>query len=284
MILSKEIITGISHLNIEYYKSLGYDAKCNNKLKVLVEHLPKESNLKVLVKCDVCGYEKWINYQKYTRNISKYNLYTCNSVCSRIKVMKTNKEKYGDENYVNTEELKKTVKIKYDKITEDIEKRGYICCIKCNVEKNLSDYLVKGGRYKHICRLCRNDKFYINRNKKPHVKAWRSILRGYLLRKNVKKTDKTLLLLGYSPEELRLHISKLFDKTMNWDNYGEWHIDHIIHVSFFKDDTPVFIANSLDNLRPLKSIDNMIRHNNVDNDCINLINKYKTYIKEKYIN
>jgi len=63
------------------------------------------------------------------------------------------------------------------------------------------------------------------------VKAWRNILRGYLLRKNVKKIDKTLLLLGYSPDELRLHISKLFDATMNWDNYGKWHIDHIIHYS-----------------------------------------------------
>ena len=283
MILSKEVITGISHLNVEYYKSLGYDAKCNNKLLVSVEHLSKESNMKVLVKCDVCGSEKWLHYQKYTKNISKYNLYTCSVNCAQFKIKKTNLDKYGYEDYVNTEELKKTVKIKYDKITEEIEKKGHIYCIKCNNERNLSEYLVKNGRYKHICRECRNISFYENRNKSPHIKVWRGVLRGYLLRKNLKKNDKTFIMLGYSPDELRCHINKLFDSSMNWENYGEWHIDHIIHVSFFKDDTPINIANSLENLRPLKADMNISRHNNIDDDCNNLMCKYKTYIKEEYI-
>ena len=48
MILSKTIRTTISHLNIDYYKSLGYqDIKCNHKIEIPVNHLPVESNLKI---------------------------------------------------------------------------------------------------------------------------------------------------------------------------------------------------------------------------------------------
>jgi hypothetical protein len=38
---------------------------------------------------------------------------------------------------------------------------------------------------------------------------------------------------------------------MSWENYGEWHIDHIKMVSEFDKDTPVDIVNSLKNVRPL---------------------------------
>jgi hypothetical protein len=38
---------------------------------------------------------------------------------------------------------------------------------------------------------------------------------------------------------------------MNWDNYGEWHIDHIKDVVLFDEDTPPYVVNALTNLRPL---------------------------------
>jgi hypothetical protein len=38
---------------------------------------------------------------------------------------------------------------------------------------------------------------------------------------------------------------------MTWDNYGEWHIDHIKPVSSFDKDTPQSIVNALSNLQPL---------------------------------
>ena len=88
----------------------------------------------------------------------------------------------------------------------------------------------------------------------------------------------------YSPEELKIHISSQFDDTMDWGNHGKvWHIDHIIHVTLFKDDAPIHVVNSLDNLRPLNARSNISRHNNLDYDCLMLIEKYKTYIKEEYI-
>ena len=135
MILSKEIQTKISHLNIEHYTNLGYFVICNDSITIPIEHLPKESNKKILVKCDICDTLKEMAYQKYNKNISKHNFYTCSNKCSVVKVKITNKEKYGNSGYVNTNKLKETVKEKYDLITNNIESIGIKACYKCNTEK-----------------------------------------------------------------------------------------------------------------------------------------------------
>jgi hypothetical protein len=38
---------------------------------------------------------------------------------------------------------------------------------------------------------------------------------------------------------------------MSWNNYGEWHIDHIKMISTFDKNADTKIVNSLENLRPL---------------------------------
>lgn len=88
---------------------------------------------------------------------------------------------------------------------------------------------------------------------KPHIFAWRYILRSVLRRIDRKKENSTIELLGYSAYELKLHMENLFTEGMSWNNYGEWHIDHIKQVSLFDSDTPISIINSLKNLRPLWS-------------------------------
>lgn len=114
---------------------------------------------------------------------------------------------------------------------------------------------------------CNKDKEIIYRKKwyqsikkrKPFVLAWRSLLNNTLKRLNKNKEDDTIKLLGYSAIELKEHIESLFLDGMSWDNYGEWHIDHIKMVSDFNEDTPVDIVNSLNNLRPLWAKDNCSR-------------------------
>ncbi len=68
-------------------------------------------------------------------------------------------------------------------------------------------------------------------------------------------------LTGYSLDKLMSHLEKKFTQGMNWGNYGEWHIDHIIPNSAFNYSSP----NDLDfkncwalkNLRPLWAEENM---------------------------
>jgi hypothetical protein len=100
---------------------------------------------------------------------------------------------------------------------------------------------------------------------------------------NLKKQDKTIDLLKYSPEEFKRHISLGFTGNMSWENYGSWHIDHIVHLTLFKIDTPCHVVNSLKNLRPLASGRNISRHNSIDDDCLKMMSEFQTYIKDDYI-
>jgi hypothetical protein len=47
------------------------------------------------------------------------------------------------------------------------------------------------------------------------------------------KSAKTIELLGCGIEELKTRFERQFTKGMNWENIGEWHIDHIIPCASF---------------------------------------------------
>ena len=57
------------------------------------------------------------------------------------------------------------------------------------------------------------------------------------------------------------HLEKQFLSGMTWDNYGDWHIDHIIPKSSFKyasfEDPEFRECWSLSNLRPLWGKENI---------------------------
>lgn len=64
---------------------------------------------------------------------------------------------------------------------------------------------------------------------------------------------------GYTRDDLIKTIEMQFTKGMSWDNYGEWHIDHIVSVKWFLDQCieDPSIINSLSNLRPIWALDNL---------------------------
>lgn len=295
MIISEILDVTVNYLNINHYISIGYsNIKCNQKLKVPVYHLPNESNCKVLVKCDVCDNQKLLSYQKYKKNINKYNIYTCNTSCAQFKNRLTLKNKYGSFNFNRSEENRLKIKDKYDGLTKNIESLGYIECSKCGIKNDISLYLKNlNGRYKKVCRYCRSKQNSDNRRLRDmssfykkyyrdniHIYSWRNLLKNYLNRKSLIKVDKTIKMLGYSHIDLRNHLESLFVDDMSWDNYGiKWQIDHIIPVSHFRADTSVNIVNSLENLRPVYKEYNNIKGNNLDDASILILDKYKTYLK-----
>lgn len=81
------------------------------------------------------------------------------------------------------------------------------------------------------------------------------------LSRGVKQRRRTYALLGYSYEDLRAHLERQFQPGMSWENYGEWHIDHIVPLSAFNFSTPEHLdfarAWALANLRPLWKLDNL---------------------------
>ena len=68
-------------------------------------------------------------------------------------------------------------------------------------------------------------------------------------------------IVGYTVEKLKAHLERLFKHGMTWENREEWHIDHIIPLSFFKynsvNDVEFKYCWSLNNLQPLWAEDNM---------------------------
>ena len=72
-----------------------------------------------------------------------------------------------------------------------------------------------------------------------------------------KKEHDTITYLGYSSVDFKNRIEETFLEGMCWENYGEWHIDHIRPISSFDEDTPISEINSLENLRALWAIDNL---------------------------
>jgi len=68
-------------------------------------------------------------------------------------------------------------------------------------------------------------------------------------------------LVGYTIDDLRTHLESRFVAGMSWENYGEWHIDHIIPQSAFtftSPSDPQFAECwALSNLQPLWGADNI---------------------------
>ena len=155
MVLSKKIEINITGRNRTYYINKGYNATLNEMLLIYVKDLPPSSNVIIDVKCDVCGNEKKLIYQKYTKNIRKYNIYTCSTKCAVIKNKKTNLKTYGTEHPSQSKEIKEktknTIKIKYgvDNVFQNNEIKKQIK--DNNLKKHGVEYYTKYTRCVMVC-------------------------------------------------------------------------------------------------------------------------------------
>ena len=82
----------------------------------------------------------------------------------------------------------------------------------------------------------------------------------YLALKGKKNGRKWESLVGYTLEDLMQHLEKQFQPGMTWENYGEWHLDHIQPraAHFYTDSTDPDFQRcwALENLQPLWAKDN----------------------------
>jgi len=96
-----------------------------------------------------------------------------------------------------------------------------------------------------------------NSNNK-HIVLWRSLLRRTIVQLKQKKLDTTLNSLGYSAIELKEHIEKYWTEGMKWENYGDWHVDHVRSVGTFNSTSSPSEVNALSNLKPMWSTNRII--------------------------
>jgi len=84
----------------------------------------------------------------------------------------------------------------------------------------------------------------------------------------IKESKSWENLVNYKLEDLKNHLEKHFKSGMSWENYGEWHIDHIIPISNFIIDSveseEFKKCWSLNNLQPLWADENIKKSNKME--------------------
>lgn len=161
-----------------------------------------------------------------------------------------NKNKISDNKKAYNVENKDIIKIR-NKIWYDNNKEEY--------KEKIKEYYIenkeKVKKYQKEYNIKNKDK--INDSKRKyykkniHVFVWRQLLKRTIQQFGTKKSNTTIKMLGYTPEQLKIHLESQFTEQMDWSNYGQWHVDHIKPVSTFNKAECPSIVNSLSNLRPL---------------------------------
>lgn len=251
MIIDKEIEIVLNSQNIKHYRDLGWDCKPNDKIIIPIEHLSKGSNYKINVRCDICTNEKLLIYNKYLKNVNNGGYYTCSNKCAVVKYKNNCLNKYGVGNVFQNEDIK--IKSKNTKL----DKYGDVNYNNC--EKNKKTCLEKYG-FEHYAM---SDEFF-NRM-------------GYVLNDNL---DDWNLYKRLSRRLFKKMKKEIFKEWNGYDYYdGEyikdnlnlkWYdrlyptIDHKISVYYgFKNNIPIEIINSIDNLCITKRyINSMKGYNN----------------------
>jgi hypothetical protein len=146
-------------------------------------------------------------------------------------------------------------------------------------EKRLDELRFRSRQYYHLNRQKRKDycrkwrlknktklKLYFKSKKDsdPNFKIACSLrTRMSMALRQENKTGSAVRDLGCSINEFREYLSSKFSEGMTWENYGEWHIDHIIPLSKFNLSKRVeFLkAAHFTNLQPLWEQANLAKSN-----------------------
>lgn len=139
-------------------------------------------------------------------------------------------------------------------------------------EKNREHY----AKYKSDWK--RRNRERINENERKYrienpISAFVCSFRGRLRKVLHYKKDgrpRSIDFIGCSTDMLRSHIESMFKDGMNWNNYGEWHIDHIIPLDCANDMDEVYTLCHYSNLQPLWWYDNLKKSSKMPDDLIEL--------------
>lgn len=264
------------------------NVKTLTQLNVDVSQLKSQSVIKVYWNCDNCGIEKIKPYRDCINNTG---------LCSKCNSKKQGH--YMGNAFGKTQPLKGKclycdISIRSQHITCSKHRKQHLASIYSG--KNNPAYVgrcdircVCGNKKSFKAKLCRgcsfasgarsgenNGRWVKDRGKIVAARIARTLLSNTLKTTNQKKNGKTVQMLGYSFDELKLHLEAQFEPWMNWDNRGigknQWSIDHIIPVTILIKNgiTDPQIINALWNLRPLLTSTNIKRSNVVDADALKL--------------
>jgi hypothetical protein len=141
-------------------------------------------------------------------------------------------------------------------------------------KEHRKEYL-KEYREKNIDNIRKTKRDY-ERNRKASdplyklISNFRTAIYQVLKESNVEKNGHYFDILGYTPEELIVHLENQFTEGMTWENYGEFHVDHKLPISSFNikeiGDEEFMKCWCLDNLQPMWGEENIRKSNKILED------------------
>lgn len=217
--------------------------KCNKVKELNDFHFRKDRNSHISI-CKLCVNKN--TKIRYHKNLTENREYRRNK-----KYLKRNKE---------TKHYKVKKLFELVKINESV-------CSKCLLIKNIDDFNKDKSRKNNIdtyCKICRNK--YLRERKSVDINFklicnLRSSLSESLKRMRLIKEYKTENILGIDINDFRNYLESKFDSGMSWENYGDWHIDHIIPISYANTIDDIYKLSNYTNLQPLWAFDNLSKGN-----------------------
>jgi len=141
-------------------------------------------------------------------------------------------------------------------------KSGLQSVCKLCKSKKLSDYYKLNPKKRYYNKEKQKDRYQNNKVTFNFSRRMRKSLNG------IKESKSWENLVNYKLEDLKNHLEKHFKSGMSWENYGEWHIDHIIPISNFIIDSveseEFKKCWSLNNLQPLWADENIKKSNKME--------------------
>lgn len=225
-------------------------------------------------KCSDCGLYK--NIEDFSkRKDSKDGLRGSCKKCRNEKSKDQSKKYYkkNRERLLNKAKERKSNNIDTDSKIRTIKRMFQSCddnqsvCTKCMTIKKKENFTKDSHRKNGISAHCNECKNYYKKSRKkidPLFKLStniRSMLSAYIKSNGIKRDKKTEEILGCTFLELKNYIEQKFIYGMSWNNYGDWHIDHIIPISYATCESDIYKLNHHMNLQPLWKKDNLSKGN-----------------------
>ena len=172
------------------------------------------------------------------------------------------KKKYDKEYRLKNKERLNAYRRKWSK-KEEVKKKKKEYYLKTR-EKQLKYWVEYRKNPKNKKKFNLYFKKWINNKLKtdPHFKLKQQLShRIFTALKGKVKSKKTKDLLDCSIEQLWIHLEKLFKPGMTRENYGKWHVDHIIPCASFDLTKPEEQAKCFHytNLQPLWASENLAK-------------------------
>jgi hypothetical protein len=203
--------------------------------------------------------------QKYLKKYVKENKETIKETKKQyyIKNNKEIKKQRKDFRENNKEKIREQKKKYKEENREKIKEANRKYCENNKEEIRRKKKIYKEKNRERLLKVRREKERELRKN--PIYRAGKSISKGIydsLRSANLSKNKRHWEdITGYTYQDLKKHLENLFQQGMSWDNYGYWHIDHIIPQSFFKfksiNDVEFKYCWSLNNLQPLWAEDNL---------------------------